>query len=299
MNLQHSDQAQGLRRLLGRQTPKVITIVSGGPRTGKTSVAINLAVAIAQAGRSVMLLDENCGPRNVTGTLGIDTVSDMADAIHGTRALEQALVPGPEGLVILPAGRGVQSLVQIDEGGRHRLVEGFARIGGSLDFILVDTAAGASSRLLPLAHPDQETILIANCNGTAQAHALGMIKVMHRDLGARNVHLLVSMARSEAEGEATYYNLANVADRHLGAQLELLGVAPVDERIAQAAKVGRASVEMFPHAPGSLQWRRQAQAIIQWPVPRVDDPADGMDRFVQRLIQGSRVQVGAVALTAA
>jgi flagellar biosynthesis protein FlhG len=297
MSLQPADQAQGLRRLLGKQIPKVITLVSGGARIGKTCAAINLAVAIAKAGRSVMLLDENCGPRNVTGTLGIDTVADMADTVRGQRALERTLVPGPEGLVILPAGRGIQALAGINAGGRDRLVEGFARVGGALDFILVDTAAGTLSRLLPLAHPEQETILITTCSGTGQANALGMIKFMHRRLGTRNLHLLVSMTRSQAEGEAAYYNLANVADRHLGAGLELFGVVPVDERIAQSAHVGRAAVEMFPQAPSSVQWRRQAREIMQWPLPR--EAAEGIDRFVQRLILGSRVQAGTAALSAA
>ena len=297
MSLQPSDQAEGLRRLLGKQVPKVIVLVSGGVRTGKTCAAINLAVAIAQAGRSVMLLDENCGPRNVTATLGIDTVADMADAMRGRRALDQTLVPGPEGIVILPAGRGVQALSGIDEPGRNRLIEGFARVGSALDFILVDTAAGALSRLLPLSHPEQETILIANASATGQANALGMIKLMHHKLGARNLHLLVSMTRSLAEGKTTYYNLANVADRHLGAGLEYFGVVPADERIAQAGQVGRAAVEMFPHAPSSLQWRRQTQEIMQWPLPR--EAAGGMERFVQRLILGSRVQVGTAALSAA
>ncbi len=292
-----SDQAEGLRRLLGKQIPKVITLVSGGARTGKTCAAINLAVAITQAGRSVLLLDENSGPRNVTGTLGIDTVADMADTVRGNRALEQTLVPGPEGLVILPAGRGVQALCGISDAGRERLIDGFARIGGALDFILVDTAAGVSSLLLPLSHPQQETILIANASGAGQANALGMIKLMHRELGARNLHLLVCMAQSQAEGEATYSNLAKVAGRHLGVGLEFFGVVQSDGRIAQAGHVGRAAVEMFPEAPSSLQWRRQAQEIMQWPLPR--EAAEGMERFVQRLILGSRVRVGTAALSAA
>lgn len=293
MSLQPTDQAEGLRRLLGRQTPKVLTLVSGGTRTGKTSAAINLGVALAQGGRSVMVLDENAGPRNVTGTLRIDTIADMVDAVRGSRPLERTLVPGPEGLVILPAARGVQALPSMDEAGRNRLVEGFARIGGALDFIVVDTASGASSRLLPLSDPDQEIVLVANCSGVAQANALGMIKLMHREFGARNLHLLVSMARSQAEGEAAYYNLANVADRHLGVGLEFLGVASFDDRVEQASRSGRAAVEMFPHAPASLQWRKHAQQIMQWPIPR--DAAEGMDRFVQRLVLGSRKQLGAAA----
>jgi flagellar biosynthesis protein FlhG len=297
MSLQPSDQAEGLRRLLGKQSPKVITLVSGAVRIGKTCTAINLAAAMAQAGRSVMLLDENSGSRNVTAILGIDSPADLADTVRGSRALEKTLVPGPEGLVILPAGRGIQALSAISESGRNRLIEGFARVGSALDFILVDTAAGASSRLLPLAHPEQETILIATSSATGQANALGMIKFMHRRLGARKLHLLVSMARSEAEGDATYYNLANVADRHLGAGLDYLGVVPVDERIDQSVRVGRATVEMFPQAPSSMHWRRQAREIMQWPLP--PDAAEGMGRFVQRLILGSRVQADTAALSTA
>ena len=107
----------------------------------------------------------------------------------------------------------------------------------------------------------------------------------------RPLHLLVSMASSQAAGEAAYYNLANVADRHLGVRLEFLGVASFDDRVEQASRSGRAAVEMFPHAPGSLQWRKHAQQIMQWPIPR--DAVEGMDRFVQRLVMGSRKQLGA------
>ncbi len=297
MNIQASDQAEGLRRLLGKQMPKIITLVSGCARTGKTCATINLAVAIAQAGRSVMLFDENCGPRNVTGTLGIDTVADMADTIRGNRALEHTLVPGPEGLVILPAGNGVRALADIDEAGCARLREGFARIAGALDFILVDTAAGSSSRLLPLVHPEDETILVTTGSGAGQADALGMIKLMHRELGTRNLQVLVSLTRAEVEAEAAYCNLAGVASRHLGARLEYFGAACADEHIARAAKVGRSALEMFPHAHGSEQWRAQARDVMRWPLPR--DAAQGMDRFVQRLILGSRVRMGAAALSAA
>lgn len=279
MSHQASDQAEGLRRLLGKQIPKVIAFVSGGARVGKTSAAINLAVAIAQCGRGVLLLDENAGPRNVTATLGIRAAADMIDAVRGTRALEKTLVPGPEGIVILPAARALRE--SIDESALGRIVDGFARVCANLDFILVDTAVGASSRLLPLSNSGQKTILIANTSAAAQADALGMIKLMHRDYGARFLHLLVCMTRSEADGEATYYNLANVAQRRLGANVELLGATGLDERLAQAARAGRSVVEMFPQASSSIRWRQQAQEIMRWPLARQAE--HGMERLVQCL----------------
>lgn len=281
MNHQANDQAEGLRRLLGKQIPKVIAFVSGGARVGKTSAAINLAVAIAQCGRGVLLLDENAGPRNVTATLGIRTETEMIDTVRGTRALEKTLVSGPEGIVILPAARALRT--SIDENALGRIVDGFARVCANLDFILVDTAVGASSRLLPLSNSDQKTILIANTGAAAQADALGMIKLMHREFGARFLHLLICMTRSEAEGEATYYNLANVAQRRLGASIELLGATGLDERMAQSARAGRSVVEMFPQAASSMRWRQIAKEIMQWPQER--QAKQGMERLVQCLVR--------------
>ena len=110
-----------------------------------------------------------------------------------------------------------------------------------------------------------------------------MIKLMHRDFGARFLHLLICMTRSEAEGEATYYNLANVAQRRLGASIELLGATGLDERMAQSARAGRSVVEMFPQASSSMRWRQIAQEIMQWPQER--QAKQGMERLVQCLVR--------------
>jgi len=285
-----TDQAEGLRRLLGRQTPRVVTLVSGGKGTGKTSVAINLATAIAAQGRSVLLLDENTGRRNVAELLGTRTTVDLMDAIRGGRSVEQALLPGPEGMMVLPAGRGMQALADMDDGARDRLVEGFGRIGSTLDFIVVDTVAGAASRLLPLAHPEQDTILVTTAGTAAQAEAYGMVKLLQRELNKRRLSVLVSMAHGEADAESAFRNISAVAQRYLQLEVQSLGHVPADRRIQDAERAGRPLVEMFPHAPAAVQLRAHAQRILKWPGPGA--AGDGMEHFVKRLILGSRVRVG-------
>jgi flagellar biosynthesis protein FlhG len=291
------DQAEGLRRLLGRQTPRVITLVSGGKGTGKTVAAVNLATALAAGGRSVLLLDENDGGRNVAAMLGIRSTVDLGDAIRGGRALEHCLLSGPEGLMVLPAGRGVKALAGIDDAGRERLVEGFARIGATLDFIVVDTAAGAASRLLPLAHPDQESILVAGTDAGRQTEAYGMLKMLQRDLNRKRLSLLVSMVATQAEGQLAFRNIAAVAQRYLGCGINHLGSVPRERRMEDALRAGRPVVEMFPHAAGSTQLRACARQILDWPGP--GEAAGDMEQFVRRLILGSRLRVGAGSYAAA
>jgi flagellar biosynthesis protein FlhG len=52
------DQADGLRRLMAVGTARRVTLVSGAADSGACSVARNLAAALTQQGRDVLLLDE-------------------------------------------------------------------------------------------------------------------------------------------------------------------------------------------------------------------------------------------------
>jgi flagellar biosynthesis protein FlhG len=56
-----TDQADGLRRLMAGSPGRLLAVVGGGPAVGVTSVTQNLAAALAQLGKAVMLLDERCG----------------------------------------------------------------------------------------------------------------------------------------------------------------------------------------------------------------------------------------------
>lgn len=57
------DQADGLRRLMAGNTARSVTLVDGTRDSGACSVALNLAAALAQQGRDVLLLDERSGPQ--------------------------------------------------------------------------------------------------------------------------------------------------------------------------------------------------------------------------------------------
>jgi flagellar biosynthesis protein FlhG len=286
--MQTKDQAEGLRRILGRQTPKILTLVSGGSHCGKTSSAINLSVALAQAGRNVLLLDENKGFHNVAAALGLDPDIDLLEALRGRVAFERTVQTGPEGLMVLAAGKGVQALAETGEEAQRRLKAGFERIGKGLDYILVDTVAGAASRLLPFPRTGQEAILVSGTGSDAQADAYGMLKLLHQQPGRGKTRLLISMVGGEEEGKAVFRNIDNVARRYLGAKLDYLGAVTHDACIRKGARVGRSAIEMFPDAPSSRNWCDQARRIMRWPP---SDKEAGLDALVQRLLVAGRASI--------
>ena len=82
-----------------------IVVTSTGPNEGKTLMAANLAVALAQATRQVLLIDADMRQPRVHETLNIDRTPGLSNVLAGTATVSQAVrASSVRGLWILPAG---------------------------------------------------------------------------------------------------------------------------------------------------------------------------------------------------
>lgn len=82
---------------------QVIAVTGGKGGVGKTNVSVNLALALADLGRRVMLLDADLGLANVDVLLGLTPKRTLADVIEGRCELRDVLLLGPGGVRIVPA----------------------------------------------------------------------------------------------------------------------------------------------------------------------------------------------------
>jgi polysaccharide biosynthesis transport protein len=104
-----SEAFRGLRTSLffsfSQQGPKVILITSADAREGKTLVASNLAVAMAQGGNRVLILDCDMRRPRVHKLFNLKREPGMSNVLAGAESWEQLVKPtGVDNLWVIPAG---------------------------------------------------------------------------------------------------------------------------------------------------------------------------------------------------
>ncbi|MFO0866247.1 MAG: Wzz/FepE/Etk N-terminal domain-containing protein [Gemmataceae bacterium] len=93
---------------LGGDSHRVLQVVSARSSEGKTTAAANLAVALAQAGRRVALIEGNLAAPKLGGVFDKFPPSAMLAVLRGGLQLEQALIEsGIPGLWLLPVEQRV------------------------------------------------------------------------------------------------------------------------------------------------------------------------------------------------
>jgi polysaccharide biosynthesis transport protein len=113
---------------------KVIQVTSPDPGDGKTTVATNLAVSIAQSGRKVLLIDADFRSPRPDRADGVG----LSALLHGTAAAAEAVRPSAvEGLSVLPSGPAPANPAELLASPRLRAF--FKEVAAAYDFVLVDT----------------------------------------------------------------------------------------------------------------------------------------------------------------
>jgi capsular exopolysaccharide synthesis family protein len=142
----HSPEAEALRSLytsvmLSRtgSPPQVLLVVSSFPGEGKTTVAVNLAMAMAQHG-STCLVDADLRRGRVASTLGVARDIGLTDVLSNTSRLDDALVQVPHlpDLTVLPAHAGSANAGQLMCSDRMPTV--LADLRAKFQFVVIDSA---------------------------------------------------------------------------------------------------------------------------------------------------------------
>jgi ATP-binding protein involved in chromosome partitioning len=238
---------------------KVYAVASGKGGVGKSSVTVNLAVALAAAGLKVGLLDADIYGHSVPRMLGVTGLP--------TQVEKMIMPPSAHGVSAISAGMMKRGNEPLPVRGPilHRLLEQFLADvwWGDLDVLMMDLPPGTGDVAISAGHliPGSEMIVVTTPQlaSSEVAERAGSLAVQ---LHQRVVGVIENMSylpcphcgeRVDVFGTGGGEAVADTLTRVVGAKVPLLGQVPIDVRLREAGDNGVPLVLSDPDSPAARQ----------------------------------------------
>lgn len=283
-----ADQAETLRELMrtkngeeGKTKTRVIAVASGKGGVGKTNISTNMAIAYANLGKRVVLMDADLGLANVNVVLGIIPKYNLYHLIRRQKTMNEIIMDTNYGIRIVAGASGFSKIANLNEDERQGFVEELSELSNA-DVVIIDTGAGVSNNVLSFVASADEAIIVTTPEPTAITDAYGIIKIIATEIDnlSLNLKLIVNRVSSVTEGKKVAERVCNIAGQFLNLKVDYLGYVYDDPEVHQSVLRQKPFIVANPKSKASI--------CLQHIVGRLEKvefkEGGGVGQFLKRLL---------------
>lgn len=257
-------QAEGQREVLlakpGNRT-RVIGIASGKGGVGKSSVTVNLALALTAKGQSVGIMDADVWGFSIPKMLGLDRAPSVLQEMlipptaHGVAAISMDFFVDPSQAVVWRGPMLHKALEQF-------LVDVY---WGDIDFLLIDMPPGTGDVSISISQylPRSEIIVVTTPQPAAQRVAV-KAGLMAAKVDQEIVGVIENMSWFTGDDGKRYELFGAGGGELLAADLKVpfLGQVPFVPTLREGGDTGRPIVAIEPESEASKAFAAIADEVI-------------------------------------
>lgn len=268
----HSQRAESLRRLRTNLQfldvsggPQMFVITSALPMEGKSTTSINLAIALADAGSRVALVDADLRRPSIGKYMGIEGAAGLTTVLIGRADVDDVIQPWGNGkLHVLPSGQIPPNPSELL--GSRAMSDLLAHLAATYDVVLIDTPP-----LLPVT----DAAILARVTS-------GALLVVSADKLHRN-QLRESIGALEAVGARILGIVLNRLERKQSDAYAYYDYAPAaaSDGDAAAPRTAWATLTDTGRIPIAHARSRQKRSVRRTSRPAVTDVVDPLDEVLE------------------
>ncbi|MBP5587476.1 MAG: MinD/ParA family protein [Treponema sp.] len=228
------EQLSELKQIMQSATPKtkpagnhntrIIAITSGKGGVGKTNIAVNMAIAYAQLGKKVILIDGDLGMANVNVLLNVVPKYNLLQVINKQKTMQEIILDTEFGIKFIAGANGFSKIANLSVQELEYFANQFSSLGNA-DIIIIDTGAGIANNVLQFVAAADEVYVVTTPEPTAITDAYGIIKIITTEIVDReiNIQLLVNRVHSADEGKRISDRIINIVGQFLNYKVNYIG----------------------------------------------------------------------------
>ena len=256
--------------ILATTAPPIVAVVNQKGGVGKTTTAINLAAALAEAGHPTLLVDLD-PQANSTSGLGLDPARARLNIYHlltGEATVDQVIqTTGVSGLTIVPSHidlAGAELELAAYEERESLLRNALAALPADVECVLIDCPPSLGLLTLNALVAASSMLIPTQCEYFA-LEGLRHLMYTHQLVRSRlNPKLAIAgivMTQFDARTTLAWDVLETVRRAHPHHLLQTL--IPRNVRISEAPSHGKSVLEYDPTCRGAVAYRALAKELLE------------------------------------
>ncbi|OOB80240.1 MAG: hypothetical protein BEN19_05945 [Epulopiscium sp. Nuni2H_MBin003] len=265
-----SDQATNLRNIINKKEVittsnnfKIFTVTSGKGGVGKSNFSANLALALNECGKRVIILDADFGLSNIDLILGVRPKYNLAHVILEELPVKEIITHTPYGISFISGGTGIKEMLFLDKFKLEQIAYEISELSKLCDVLLIDTGAGINDTVIKFSEMADEICLIITPDPSSITDAYALLKTFTQDFmvnGSYNV--VLNRVDTPAEGMSVFKKISTVSASFLDINLKYTGYIPFDTQLIKAVKTGKPIYYINKDARSSIQYNNIAKKLL-------------------------------------
>ncbi len=183
--------------------PRSFVVTSCGPGEGKTTTTVNLALALAETGARVAVVDGDLRKPKVSDYLGIEGAIGLTDILIGEATFEDTLQQwGLTSLFVLPAGTVPPNPSELL--GSRAMMQVMDTLKSHFDYVLVDAPPVLVVTDAAVVAHSTSGVLMVSASGHTRKHDLGEAIELVDSVNARLLGIIMTMVPTKGPDARRY-----------------------------------------------------------------------------------------------
>ncbi|MEW5995812.1 MAG: cell division ATPase MinD [Candidatus Hadarchaeota archaeon] len=216
--------------------------------SGKTTVTVNLGVAMSRLGKNVVILDADVMMANLGLMLGLEgQKTTLHDVLAGEAQVSKAIHRAPEGVRVVPGGVVLEG---VRKAKLERLKQVVQFLEKKFEYVLVDVPSGLDRDAITAMSLATHLVLVVTPDIAALSNSI-KTKLIAEKLGLKLLGVIVTRAKG---GDS------DIPEEQVSATLDLpvLATIPEDAAVRHAASIGEPVVTHSPKSTSAMEFKRLA-----------------------------------------
>lgn len=187
------------------RTLKTILITSSKHSEGKSTIACNLSMVLAQSGKKTLLLDCDLRNPSIAQKMSISNEAGLSDLLYGNAQLDDVLYRYSENLHVITSGTIPENPVELLSSEHMKLL--LDSTGEKYDFIILDSPPVMTLADTQVLAPIVNGVILVVAKGETDIKTVTRTKELLQTVDADIIGIILNKAAGSMEKEySEYYN---------------------------------------------------------------------------------------------